>query len=260
MGACSSILKQVLIVAAKEVAEQQEEASKPSSHDEFKPSSHQQSKPSSHEEFKPSSHQQSKPSSQKVSSGDAIYARLPANAEKVDVRNVYDGDTLTLQNEDRVRFVGIDTPEIKENEPFAAEAKEYTKSWCNKGDLYLVQSGKDKFDRILAHAYVQQDDGSFLCLNEGLVASGLAVAYSPSVSEQTENWDKLLSLQSRARQNGLGRWSQFEDRDVVKTANGSAYHVRSCEHMSDVRNFTEMKESEAMEKGLHPCRSCLTLG
>lgn len=247
MGACSSILKQVLVVAANEVAQQAQQEEEP------KPSSHQPSKPTSHEEFKPSS--------QKVSSGDAIYPRLPANAEKVAVRNVYDGDTLTLQNEDRVRFVGIDTPEIKENEPFAAEAKEYTKSWCNKGDLYLVQSGgRDKFDRILAHAYVEQDDGSFLCLNEGLVASGLAVVYAPSVSERTENWDKLLSLQNRAREKGIGRWSQFEDRDVVKTANGSAFHVRSCEHLSDVRNLTEMKESEAIEKGLHPCRSCLTLG
>ncbi|GAX17260.1 hypothetical protein FisN_10Lh118 [Fistulifera solaris] len=246
MGACSSILKQIIVVAANEVAQQQEES---------KPTSQQPSKPSSqhHEEFQPSS--------QKVSSGDAVYSNLPANAEKVAVRNVYDGDTLTLQNEDRVRFVGIDTPEIKENEPFAVEAKEYTKSRCNKGDLYLVQSGgRDKFDRILAYAYVQQDDGSFLCLNEGLVASGLAVAYSPSVSERPDNWDKLLSLQSRAREKGLGRWSQFKDRDVVKTANGSAYHSRSCEHLSSVRNLTEMKESEAIEKGLHPCRSCLTLG
>lgn len=235
MGTCSSVLKQVLIVATAEVAEQQE------------------SKPSSHEEYKPSS--------QKVSSGDAVYHRLPLNAEKVAVRNVYDGDTLTLQNEDRVRFVGIDTPEIKENEPFAAEAKEYTKSWCKKGDVYLVQSkARDKFDRILAHVYIQQDDGSFLCLNEGLVASGLAVVYAPSTSERTENWDKLLSLQNRAREKGLGRWSQFEDRDVVKTANGSAFHVRSCEHLSNVRHLTEMKESEAMKKGLHPCRSCLTLG
>lgn len=48
-----------------------------------------------------------------------IYPSLPEGAEQHDVRNVYDGDTLTLIDERRVRFLGIDTPEIKEKQPFA---------------------------------------------------------------------------------------------------------------------------------------------
>ena len=64
-----------------------------------------------------------------------IHESLPAGAEKYMVRNVYDGDTLTLVDERRVRFLGIDTPEVKEKQPFAEEAKEYTKSRCHKKEI-----------------------------------------------------------------------------------------------------------------------------
>ena len=57
----------------------------------------------------------------------AIHSSLPNDAEQHTVRNVYDGDTLTLKDERRVRLLGIDTPEIKENQPYAEEAKAYTK-------------------------------------------------------------------------------------------------------------------------------------
>ena len=54
-----------------------------------------------------------------------VYASLPADAEQHRVRNVYDGDTLTLANDKRVRFLGVDTPELRERQPYAQEAKEY---------------------------------------------------------------------------------------------------------------------------------------
>ncbi|KAI2506581.1 nuclease-like protein [Fragilaria crotonensis] len=76
------------------------------------------------------SQQQAHGSTFSTSSGgpSPIHPSLPAGAEKHHVRNVYDGDTLTLTDERRVRLLGIDTPEIKQKQPFAEEAKEYTKS------------------------------------------------------------------------------------------------------------------------------------
>ena len=47
-----------------------------------------------------------------------IYPSLPKAATKHHCRNVYDGDTLTLDDGMRVRFLGIDTPEMKENQAF----------------------------------------------------------------------------------------------------------------------------------------------
>jgi micrococcal nuclease len=186
-----------------------------------------------------------------------VYQTLPAGAEKFQVRNVYDGDTLTLVDERRVRFLGVDTPELKEQQPFAQEAKDYTKTRCDKTEIYLVKEGEDHYGRLLGWIYVEESDGGYLCVNEGLIQQGFAFTYTPKKDQTPFNWDKLLELQSEARTAKRGLWSSFIDEAVVATANGSAYHKRSCSHLSNIRNLTEMKISQATDKGLHPCRTCM---
>jgi len=192
-----------------------------------------------------------------------VYPSLPPDAKKYRVRNVYDGDTLTLTDEQRVRFLGIDTPEIKENQPFAQEAKAYTKERCDKKDIWISfeagQNQKDHYGRLLAFVWVPADNGAggYLCVNEGIVAAGFASAYIPNQQSKLHNWDKLVKLQSDARNNKRGMWSAFQDDTVYKTRNGSAFHKKSCKHLSDIRNLTELKRGEAMEQGLHACRTCL---
>ena len=88
-----------------------------------------------HESFQQNSESHS-PTGGASESG-AIYSSLPSGAEQYKVRNVYDGDTLTLIDERRVRLLGIDTPEIKEQQPFAQEAKAYTKDRCDKREIWL---------------------------------------------------------------------------------------------------------------------------
>ena len=204
------------------------------------------------------------PSSSDQHRSGAIHESLPNDAEQHTVRNVYDGDTLTLTDERRVRLLGIDTPEIKENQPYAQEAKAYTKDRCNKEDIWLSfepnGEREDHYGRLLCFVWVRSNDGGdgYLCINEGIVESGFAKAYHPGKGDKLKNWEKLVELQSEARKAKRGVWTDFEDFKVVKTANGSAYHKRSCEHLSSVRNLTEMMASEAAEKGLHPCRTCLS--
>ncbi|KAL9181467.1 hypothetical protein ACHAXT_010272 [Thalassiosira profunda] len=192
--------------------------------------------------------------------GGAVHASLPSGAEQHRVRNVYDGDTLTLTDERRVRLLGIDTPEIKEQQPYAQEAKAYTKDRCDKRDVWIsYEPGGEKEDhygRLLAFVWVESD-GGYLCINEGIVEAGYARAYHPGKGKKLHNWNRLLEVQSAARKAKRGVWEDFEDFKVVKTANGSAYHKRSCEHLRSVRNLTEMWASEASEKGLHPCRTCM---
>mmetsp|Transcript_37412 Transcript_37412/g.81902 ORF Transcript_37412/g.81902 Transcript_37412/m.81902 type:complete len:238 (-) Transcript_37412:126-839(-) len=193
----------------------------------------------------------------------AVYSSLPAGAEKHRVRNVYDGDTLTLTDERRVRFLGIDTPEIKDKQPYAQEAKAYTKDRCDKRDIWIsYEPGGEKEDhygRLLCFVWVPAEDGNgYLCVNEGIIAAGYASAYHPGKGKHLHNWDKLIALQSQARNEKRGMWANFEDFTVVKTANGSAYHKRSCEHLARVKHLTEMKASEATAQGLHACRTCLS--
>ena len=191
-----------------------------------------------------------------------IYPSLPSDAEEYRVRNVYDGDTLTLVDERRVRFLGVDTPELKEKQPFAEEAKAYTKNLCHQKNIWIsFEPGKEREDhygRLLCFVWTKTDSGNgYLCVNEGLVHQGWASAYIPNQQSKLHNWDKLVALQSDARSNNRGMWSTFQDDTVYKTRNGSAFHRKDCEHLSRSHNLTQLKKSEAMEQGLHACRSCL---
>lgn len=187
---------------------------------------------------------------------DPSYKTLPRGSKKCSVHHVYDGDTLTLTDQRRVRLLGVDCPEMKPPQPFAQEAKQYTKSRCDKQEVWLLETGQDHYGRTLAHIFVHQN-GAFLCVNEGLVANGLAYTYIPKKDEETFNWEKLLKLQHEARSTKLGVWKSFHDKNVVKTTNGSAYHDRSCSHISNIRNLQQLKVSAATDMGLHPCRTCM---
>lgn len=189
-----------------------------------------------------------------------VYGSLPQGAEKVCVRNVYDGDTLTLVDERRVRFLGIDTPELKQKQPFAQEAKAYTKNLCDKQEIWISyepgHEKKDHYGRLLCFVWVSQGQG-YLCVNEGIVREGLGTSYTPRKDAKLHNWDKLIALQNQARAAKRGLWSTFKDFLVYKTANGSAYHKKDCSHLSRSKNLIQLKASEALTQGLHPCRTCL---
>ena len=201
-----------------------------------------------------------------------LYPSLPKEAKQFHCKRVYDGDTLTLANNDRVRLLGIDTPELKEKQAFSIEAKEYTKRYCHGRDIWLSfddrgndGNKKDHYGRILAFVWVPASDDQFLNINEGLVAVGLAYAYTPSKSKKAHNYDKLLALQKMAREHKKGQWKRFKDYTVIITPNGVAFHKckrkgkaeSDCKHLARSKNLIMIKASDAYDRGCHPCRNCL---
>ena len=212
-----------------------------------------------------------------------LYSSLPANAQKHKVHHVYDGDTLTLGNGQRVRFLGIDTPELKERQAFAQEAKDYCKSYCennSNGGIYICfepnsrpEQQKDRYGRLLAWVWVCVDKKGvltrtkptstnksgtmYLCVNEGLVDAGLANVYTPGKDGKPHNFGKLVEMQRRAREAKRGLWRDFVDEMVWKTPSGGAYHRRDCRHLAKTRNPLSIRASAGMDQGLHPCRTCM---
>jgi len=123
------------------------------------------------------------------------------------VERVVDGDTFVLTGGERVRLIGIDTPETvhpkKPVEPFGPEASSFTKKMLEGRDVRLefdVQE-RDKYGRLLAYVYLE--DGTFV--NAELVKSGFAVILT--IPPNVKHAGMFLDLQREAREHGRGLWS-----------------------------------------------------
>ena len=132
----------------------------------------------------------------------------PGRAEVV---RVVDGDTIVVTvagTEERVRLIGIDTPEsVDPRSPvdcFGPEASRATAELLPAGTaVRLVRDvePRDRFDRLLAYVY-RADDGTFV--NLALAASGFAHAatFPPNLAHT----DELVAAVARARSEGRGLW------------------------------------------------------
>jgi endonuclease YncB( thermonuclease family) len=79
------------------------------------------------------------------------------------VVRVVDGDTAVLSvggKQERVRFIGVDTPEsTTEHEPYGEEAARYTRSVLKPGrKVYLEYDAelRDRYERLLAYVWLQR--------------------------------------------------------------------------------------------------------
>jgi micrococcal nuclease len=134
------------------------------------------------------------------------------NYKNILVSRVIDGDTVELENGERVRLIGIDTPELyDERKPvmyFAQEASKFTKQMAegkmvrlefDENNEYLGH--KDKYGRTLAYIYLE--DGTFL--NAEIIKQGYGFAYTKFLFKYMEEFRKY---QQEAMENEKGLWGE----------------------------------------------------
>lgn len=125
-------------------------------------------------------------------SGDVVFEKREAN-----VTRVVDGDTIFVNGDEKIRLLGINTPEKGE---FNAEADvAFIKQLENKS-ITLESSGRDKYDRTLGYIFYNNQ-----LFNEQILKNGLAHFYSYQDDQFTE---KLKAAEKFARDNGLGIWKR----------------------------------------------------
>ncbi|MCK4462900.1 MAG: thermonuclease family protein [Candidatus Omnitrophica bacterium] len=123
------------------------------------------------------------------------------------VKYVIDGDTVMLRNNEKIRYIGIDTPEVESpythEEPMGKEASAFNRKLVERKwvKLEFDVELRDKYGRLLAYVYV--DD---IFVNAELVKEGYARVFTfpPNV----KHTDFFLKLQRKARENHKGLWGR----------------------------------------------------
>ncbi len=141
------------------------------------------------------------------------------------VKRVVDGDTLLLTNGERVRLIGVDTPEVHHSEKLDRDAQStgrdiktikalgkkasaFTKSLVDKKEVRLEfdQANahikhRDKYGRILAYVYLS--DGAFV--NAAIIKQGYGLAYTLFPFKYIEEFRRY---EREARENEGGLWGK----------------------------------------------------
>ena len=126
------------------------------------------------------------------------------NIKSQDIK-ITDGDTIKINGE-KIRFSGIDTPELKqtcikdgENNSCGLTAKQILIDKIGKNKVKCIKEGRDRYKRILAECFINNES-----LSSYLVRSGYAFAYR-------KYSNKFISDEDYARINKLGMWSMEFD-------------------------------------------------
>jgi len=152
-------------------------------------------------------------------------------AETAQVVEIIDGDTIEVQiggQVFRVRYIGINTPEV--GQPCADEATAKNSELVEGKTVSLVKdvSDTDRHDRLLRYVYVGD-----VFVNAELVGQGYALAstYPPDVAYA----DLFVQLEAEARAAGRGCWA------VPTSTPGTAWNcVGNIYNCSDFSSCAEV--------------------
>ena len=134
----------------------------------------------------------------------AVHAVSEVAGTPATVGSITDGDTFRTDSGERIRLIGIDTPEVGQGACFAAEATAALAALIPPGTavhLELDVDPTDRFGRTLA--YVHRDADS-LFVNRAMALDGFAVQLT--VPPNVARADELGAAVAEARDAGRGLW------------------------------------------------------
>lgn len=140
-------------------------------------------------------------------------------SRKYKIIKIIDGDTYQLDNKEKIRLIGVNTPEIhhptKGTEYFGQEADEFAKGLLlnKKVTLKYDISQRDKYGRLLAYVYLS--DGTLV--NALLVQEGYAEIMT--VPPNVKFADLFLKLEREARKKKLGLWAVTSEKNIIIKGN-----------------------------------------
>ena len=178
------------------------------------------------------------------------------------VKWVNDGDTIVLTNGWRVRYIGIDAPEIdhenQKAQPYGYLARSFNKKlvWSQKIVLEFDEERHDRYGRLLAYIFLA--DGS--CLNSRMLENGMAfyLYRRPNVK-----YDKrLLKKQQDAMKAQKGLWRNWKEvkGKYIGNQKSRRFHQVACPNAKNIKRKNRTIFStkwDAFYAGYAPAKNCI---
>ena len=178
------------------------------------------------------------------------------------VKWVDDGDTIVLSTGQRIRYLGINAPEIDHvdqmAQPYGYKAKSFNKNLVMYRRIRLEFDTEryDQYGRMLAYIFLP--DGSFV--NSRLLQNGLAfyLYHWPSVK-----YEKILykaQLEAMASRNGLWRNWKEEKATYIGNTKSRRFHLAACPFVRKIKSTSKIEFSskwDAFQAGYAPAKECI---
>ena len=184
--------------------------------------------------------------------------------EWIRVRWVDDGDTIVLADGRRVRYIGIDAPEIAHDrhgqkaEPFGYEALGLNRHLVHRKRvrLELDEETHDAYGRLLAYVFLAGER----MVNEEMLVNGYAYVLPHWPNRHYAQ--QLLNAQRTAMRDERGIWRQWKQSQgsVVGNRRSRRFHAPSCPNIDriSVRNRVSFATPwEAFWQGYAPAKGCI---
>jgi micrococcal nuclease len=179
------------------------------------------------------------------------------------VKWVNDGDTVVLADGRRVRYIGINAPEIAHaphdapGEPYGIDALKYNRKLVTDKAVQLVydRETRDQYGRWLAYVFLS--DNTFVNLE--MLAMGYAHVLWRHPNRAHEN--RFLQAQRRAMQAGKGIWRQWNETGggYVGSRRSRRFHRPECPlaaRIHPTNRVTFNRRWDAFWAGFAPAKGC----
>ena len=128
------------------------------------------------------------------------------------VTKVADGDTFTVASGEKIRLIGVDTPESvhpdkTKNTEFGKVVSDFTREQLldKMVRLEFDVSKTDRYDRILAYVYLE--DGTFLNLHLVEIGYAKVMTIPPNVKHSSD----FIKAEQQAKDSELGIWADYDN-------------------------------------------------
>ena len=178
------------------------------------------------------------------------------------VRWVDDGDTIVLMDGRRVRYIGINAPEIehknKKAEPGGYNAKNYNKNMVlsKKVRLEFDKEKHDQYGRLLAYVFLE--DGTFI--NKSMIKQGHAYFLYRNPNKRYNK--QLLKAQREAMTDRKGIWNNWKEgkHSYMGNKGSKRFHFETCifGKRTGLKNRIFFSNKwDAFWEGFAPCKRCV---